>query len=91
MRPVPRIINEGILFCANKEGLRTIGMGGDGASQENYGLVWKDASTAIADYGQTNFDNGNEFRFEAMGVTTPPLWEDLAVYLSWRDPRYEQC
>ena len=64
-----------------KKGVRTIGMGGDGASQGNYGLVWKDASTAIADYGQTNFDNGNEFRFEAVGVTTPPLWKDLAVYV----------
>jgi len=64
-----------------KKGVRTIGMGGDGASQGNYGLVWKDASTAIADYGQTNFDNGNEFRFEAVGVTTPPLWNDLAVYI----------
>lgn len=64
-----------------KKGVRTIGMGGDGASQGNYGLVWKDANTAIADYGQTNFDNGNEFRFEAVGVTSPPLWNDLAIYV----------
>ncbi len=64
-----------------KKGVRTIGLGGDGASQGNYGLVWKDANTALLDYGQTNYDNGNEFHFVAAGAESPPLWNGLAVYL----------
>jgi hypothetical protein len=64
-----------------KKGVRSLGFGGDGATWGNYGLVWKDAGTAIVDYGDTQFTNDNDFHFSAIGATTPPLWHDLAVYL----------
>lgn len=64
-----------------KKGVRSIGFGGDGATWGNYGLVWRDAGTGLVDYGDTTYANGNDFHFEAVGVTTPPLWHDLAVYL----------
>ena len=64
-----------------KKGVRSIGFGGDGATWGNYGLVWRDAGTALVDYGDTSYSNGNDLHFEAVGATTPPLWHDLAVYL----------
>ena len=64
-----------------KKGVRSIGFGGDGATWGSYGLVWKDAGTALVDYGDTSYSNGNDFHFEAVGATTPPLWHDLAIYL----------
>jgi hypothetical protein len=64
-----------------KKGVRSIGFGGDGATWGSYGLVWRDAGTALADYGDTSYSNGNDLHFEAVGATTPPLWHDLAVYL----------
>ena len=64
-----------------KKGVRSIGFGGDGATWGNYGLVWKDADTALLDYGNTRFDNGNTFQFSAAGLTSPDLWHGLAVYV----------
>ncbi len=64
-----------------KKGVRSIGFGGDGATWGSYGLVWRDAGTALADYGDTSYSNGNEFQFAALGATTPALWEDLAIYV----------
>jgi len=64
-----------------KKGVRSIGFGGDGATWGNYGLVWKDAGTALIDYGDTSYSNGNDFHFLAAGATTPPLWHGLAIYL----------
>jgi len=64
-----------------KKGVRSIGFGGDGATWGNYGLVWKDAGTALFDYGDTSYTNGNDFHFVAAGATSPALWHDLAVYL----------
>jgi hypothetical protein len=64
-----------------KKGVRSIGFGGDGATWGNYGLVWKDAATALVDYGDTHYGNGNDFQFEAVGMTTPYLWHRLAVYV----------
>ena len=64
-----------------KKGVRSIGFGGDGATWGSYGLVWKDAGTALLDYGDTSYSNGNNFHFVAAGATTPPLWHDLAIYL----------
>lgn len=64
-----------------KKGVRSIGFGGDGATWGSYGLVWRDAGTALVDYGDTSYSNGNDFHFEAVGATTPPLWHELAVYL----------
>jgi hypothetical protein len=63
-----------------KKGVRSIGFGGDGATWGNYGLVWKDAGTALVDVGDTDYTNGNNFRFDAVGATTPRLWHDLTVY-----------
>jgi hypothetical protein len=56
-----------------KKGVRSIGFGGDGATWGNYGLVWKDAGTALVDYGDTSYTNGNDFHFVAAGATTPAL------------------
>jgi len=64
-----------------KKGVRSIGFGGDGATWGNYGLVWRDAGTALVDYGDTRYTNGNDFHFVAVGATSPPLWHDLAIYL----------
>jgi hypothetical protein len=64
-----------------KKGVRSIGFGGDGATWGNYGLVYRDAETALADVGITDYTNGNLFSFTAVGVTTPPLWRGLAIYL----------
>ncbi|MBS0374332.1 MAG: hypothetical protein JSR73_07100 [Proteobacteria bacterium] len=64
-----------------KKGVRSIGFGGDGATWGSYGLVWKDAGTVLADYGDTSYSNGNDFHFAAVGATTPSLWNDLAIYL----------
>src|SRR4029077_16469926 len=64
-----------------KKGVRSIGFGGDGATWGNYGLVWKDAGTALVDYGDTSYTNGDDFHFVAAGATTPALWDGLAIYL----------
>ena len=63
-----------------KKGVRSIGFGGDGATWGNYGLVWLDASTALFDFGDTHYTNGNDFHFVAAGLTTPGLWHHLAIY-----------
>ena len=69
-------------FASNqiKKGVRSIGFGGDGATWGNYGLVWQDANTAVLDYGNTHYSNGNDFNFQAVGATSPLLWHDLAIY-----------
>jgi hypothetical protein len=65
-----------------KKGVRTIGMGGDGATTGNYALVYKDAGGAIFDQGFVRFhDTGNLFTFSAVGFTTPRFWDDAAFYV----------
>src|ERR1700739_1083236 len=64
-----------------KKGVRSIGFGGGGATWGNYGLVWLDANTVLVDYGDTHYTNGNDFQFAAVGLTTPPLWHRLAIYV----------
>jgi hypothetical protein len=64
-----------------KKGVRSIGFGGDGATWGNYALVWKDAGGALVDYADTSFTNGNDFHFSAVGITSPSLWHDLAIYV----------
>jgi len=64
-----------------KKGSRSIGFGGDGATWGNYSLVWKDESTALVDYADTRFTNGNDFHFSALGATTPALWHQMAIYV----------
>src|SRR5581483_1084815 len=70
-----------------KKGVRSIGFGGDGATWGNYGLVWKDADSALVDYGNTRFTNGNDFQFAAMGATTPALWHGMSIYMIGMDQR----
>jgi hypothetical protein len=65
-----------------KKGVRTIGMGGDGATTGNYALVYKDAGGALFDEGIVRFrDTGNLFTFSAVGFTTPTFWKDAAFYV----------
>ena len=63
-----------------KKGVRSIGMGGDGATWGNYSLVWRDSSTALLDIGTNQYTNGNKFGFTAVGVTLPPLKNGLTFY-----------
>jgi hypothetical protein len=63
-----------------KKGVRSIGFGGDGATWGNYALVWQDADTALVDYGDTHYTNGNDFHFSAVGLTSPSLWHHLTIY-----------
>jgi hypothetical protein len=65
-----------------KKGVRAIGMGGDGATVGNYSLVWKDADTALADYGITSFtDTGNTLQFVAVGYNTPSFWNGTSLFV----------
>ncbi len=65
-----------------KKGVRTIGMGGDGATTGNYALVYKDAGGAIFDQGITRYKDTNDlFTFSAVGFTTPTFWDDAALYV----------
>jgi hypothetical protein len=63
-----------------KKGVRSIGFGGDGATWGNYGLVYRDAGTALVDGGATGYTNGNLFWFTAVGATSPDLWRGLVIY-----------
>ncbi len=63
-----------------KKGVRSIGMGGDGATWGNYSLVWKDSSTALLDAGVNTYTNGNKFSFTAVGVTLPAFKHGLTIY-----------
>jgi hypothetical protein len=63
-----------------KKGVRSIGMGGDGATWGNYSLIWRDSSTALVDAGLSEYSNRNTFSFTAVAATTPSLWHRLAVY-----------
>ncbi len=65
-----------------KKGVRTIGMGGDGATTGNYALVYQDAGGALFDEGLVRFrDTGNFFTFSGVGFTTPTFWDDAAFYV----------
>jgi hypothetical protein len=65
-----------------KKGVRTIGMGGDGATTGNYAVVYKDAGSAIFDQGVVRFrDTENLFTFSAVGLTTPSFWQGAAFYV----------
>src|SRR6185369_4082496 len=65
-----------------KKGVRSIAMGGDGATWGNYSLVYNDAGTALLDYGIVRYsDTGNTMTFTAVGLTSPKFWDDAALYL----------
>ncbi len=63
-----------------KKGVRSIGMGGDGATWGSYALVYRDSGTALLDVGATVYPNGNQFGFTAVGVTLPPFKKGLTLY-----------
>lgn len=63
-----------------KKGVRSLGMGGDGATAGNYSLVYRDSATALIDAGSTNYTNGNNFSFTALAAATPGLWHGLTIY-----------
>jgi len=63
-----------------KKGVRSLGFGGDGATWGNYALVWRDSDSALIDYGDTHYTNGNQFHFVAVGLNTPSLWHGLTIY-----------
>ncbi|OIQ93652.1 hypothetical protein GALL_244110 [mine drainage metagenome] len=63
-----------------KKGVRSIGMGGDGATWGNYSLVWRDSATALIDAGLTSYSNNNKFSFTAVAAATPSIWHGLTVY-----------
>src|SRR5689334_12546313 len=63
-----------------KKGVRSIGMGGNGATWGNYSLTWRDSSTALLNVGVTSYSNQNNFSFTAVGVNSPGLWRKWVVY-----------
>lgn len=63
-----------------KKGVGAIGFGGDGATWGNYARIWHEADTVPADYGESQFDDGNRFHFEAVGLTSPSTWHHLTFY-----------
>ncbi len=63
-----------------KKGVSAIGFGGDGATWGNYARIWREANSVPLDYGESQFDTGNRFHFEAIGVTSPATWHHLTFY-----------
>jgi hypothetical protein len=68
----------------SQQSSRSIGFGGDGATWGNYSLVWKDTNTGgLVSYDDTNYSNGNDFHFTAVGVNTPALWREWCSGRAW--------
>lgn len=68
-----------------KKGVRSIGMGGNGATWGNYSLTWRDSATALLNVGVTSYSNQNNFSFTAVGFNSPALghkWVMYAIALS---------
>src|SRR5579859_1495624 len=63
-----------------KKGVRSIGMGGNGATWGNYSLTWRDSSTALLNAGVSSYTNNNHFSFTAIGVTSPTLRSGWVIY-----------
>lgn len=63
-----------------KKGVRSIGMGGNGATWGNYSLTWRDSSTALLNVGVTSYSNQNNFSFTAVGFTSPAIVRKWVVY-----------
>ena len=63
-----------------KKGVRSIGLGGNGATWGNNALIYRDAGGALVDAGVTRYTNGNTFSFTALAFTSPHLWHDAAIY-----------
>lgn len=63
-----------------KKGVRSIGMGGDGATWGNYSLVYRDSNTVLLDAGNSSYSNDNSFSFTALGVALPPFKNGLTIF-----------
>ena len=63
-----------------KKGVRSIGMGGDGATWGNYSLVYRDSNTVLVDAGNSLYSNDNNFSFTALGVVLPPFKNGLTIF-----------
>jgi hypothetical protein len=64
-----------------KKGVRSIGMGGNGATWGNYALTWRDSSSALVNAGATAYTNDNYFSFTAVGVNAPRLKNGWVFYV----------
>ena len=65
-----------------KKGVRSIGLGGDGATFGNYALEHTDPGSALMNFGVTSFsDTGNAFTFWSVGFKAPTFWDDAGLYV----------
>ena len=63
-----------------ESGVRSIGMGGDGATTGNYALVLRDPGTASLSAGVARYaDTANAMSFVATSFTTPRFWDGAAL------------
>src|SRR5579863_9620477 len=63
-----------------ESGVRSIGMGGDGATTGNYALAPRQAGTASLAAGVARYaDTANAMSFVATSFTTPPFWDGAAL------------
>jgi hypothetical protein len=76
----PEILMREFASSQIKKGVRSIGMGGNGATWGNYSLTWRDSSTALLNVANTTYQNSNQFSFTAVGATSPHLWKGWVVY-----------
>lgn len=67
-----------------KKGVRSIGMGGNGATWGNYSLTWRDSTTALLNVGVTSYSNQNNFSFTGLGFNSPAVgrWVVYGIALS---------
>jgi hypothetical protein len=66
-----------------ESGVRSVGMGGDGATTGNYARLLHEPGTASLDAGVVRYaDTGNAISFVAVSFTTPPFWDDAALSMT---------
>lgn len=76
----PQILLREFASSQIKKGVRSIGMGGNGATWGNYSLTWRDSSQILLNIANTSFQNANQFSFTGVGATSPHLWRGWVVY-----------
>jgi hypothetical protein len=76
----PQILLREFASSQIKKGVRSIGMGGNGATWGNYSLTWRDSSTILLNIANTAYQNSNQFSFTGVGATSPHLWKGWVVY-----------
>src|ERR1019366_4572426 len=63
-----------------ESGVRSIGMGGDGATTGSYAVVLREPGTASLAAGIAHYaDTGNAMSFVATSFTTPRFWDGAAL------------